>query len=349
VPEVAEDPERVPVTRRATMADVAAHAGVSLKTVSRVVNREPHVSPQLAERVRISIAALGFRRDAGARQLASRTTGPLLGYVQVDAANPFFGGVARGLEDVTSPQGYLVLTGSTDADPVREARLLETLVEARVAGIVVAAAEGGDEVLRQELTHGTAIVLVDRQLPGADCDTVTSTNRSGTTEAVRALLTAGHRRVAFLGGDPAVWTAAERRAGFEAAVAEAGLAEGGRRVVDGVGAVALADAATHELLDGADPPTAILAAQDRIGLGVLEALRARDAQHEVALVVFDEIPHAALLDPPVATIAQDPVALGRSAGELLVARLRGERRPGPRTVEIPTRFHARASAMIAPS
>jgi LacI family transcriptional regulator len=333
---------------RPTMAGVAKHAGVSLKTVSRVVNGEPYVSDPVAERVRASIAALGFRRDGSARQLARRTAGPIIGYVQVDAANPFFGAVARGLEEVTREHGYLVLTGSTDADPAREGRLLETLVEARVAGIVVAAAEGGDDLLRDEVQHGTAIVCVDRPLEGVHCDTVTSTNRASTREAVARLLDRGHRHIAFLGGAPSVWTASERRAGFADALADAGLQADPELVVERVDSAELAADATVRLLDATTPPTAVFAAQDRIGLGVVRALHEAGVQHQVALVVFDDLPLAAQLEPPVATIVQDALDLGRTAGRLLIERLETRADLPPRYVEVPARFVDRASAAIGP-
>jgi LacI family transcriptional regulator len=334
--------------RRPTMTDVAAHAGVSLKTVSRVVNGEPHVSPDLAERVRASIHALGFRRDASARQLAMGAAGRLLGYIQVDAANPFFGAVARGLEEVTLPHGFLVITGSTDADPEREGVLLDALVEARVAGIVVAAAEGGDEILRQELDHGTAIVCVDRLLDGATCDVVTSTNRASTRTAVQHLLDLGHRRIAYLGGTPTVWSAQERRQGYLDALTAAGIGADPGLLIEHVDTSTLAAAATTRLLEHDAPPTAIVAGQDRIGIGLIEALHRHAAQHEVAHIVFDDLPLGGQLEPPVAVVRQDATELGRAAGRLLLQRLDDGTTAPARRIEIPAAFEPRRSASIPP-
>jgi LacI family transcriptional regulator len=332
-------PPRAP-TRRPTMSDVAAHAGTSLKTVSRVVNGEPHVSPALADRVQDAIRVLGFRRDASARQLAMGAAGRLLGYVQVDAANPFFGAVARGLEEETRSGGYLLLTGSTDADPAREGLLLETLVEARVAGIVVAAAEGGDELLREEIAHGTPVVCVDRSLAGASCDTVTSSNRSSTREAAAHLFGLGHRRVAYLGGSPRVWTAQERRAGYLDAVADAGAEA---LVVEGLAGRTEAAEAVGVLLGGAEPPTAIVAGQDRLGVGLLELLHERGLQHRIAHVVFDDLPLAGQLDPAVAVVRQDVTELGRTAGRLLRRRLEHHPDAPTTTVVVDASFLPRAS------
>jgi LacI family transcriptional regulator len=329
------------------MADVATHAGVSLKSVSRVVNREPHVSEALATRVQAAIEQLGFRRDGSARQLAMAASGRLLGYVQVDASNAFFGAVSRGIEDVTRPGGYLVMTGSTDADPGQEALLIETLIEARVAGIIVAAAQGGDDLLREEVRHGTAIVCVDRSLAGEEVTTVTSDNREATARAVALLIDRGHRRIAYLGGDERVWTAQERHAGYLEAVTAAGVELDPSLVILGVGDHDRAAAAARQLLQAAHPPTAIVAGQDRIGTGAIAALHDVGLQHDVALIVFDAVPMADLLDPPVACITQDPLEMGRVAARSLLAQLDGTG-ASPQTLVVPTGFVDRASAAIPP-
>jgi LacI family transcriptional regulator len=336
--------------RRATMSDVAERARVSLKTVSRVVNGEPHVSPSLDARVRRAIAELDFRPDRRARDLAATpTSGRLIGFVQADAANPWFASVHRGLEDATRERGVLILTGSTDADPAREAALVETLIEFRVDGLVVAVAEGSDELLRREIEHGTPVVCVDRLLPEAPCDVVVSDNRASTHAAVAHLHRIGHRRIAFLGGDQAVWTARERLAGYREALRVTGSEPAADLEIVDVGDVARAADATRRLIAGPRPPTAIFAAQDRITIGAVAALHEMGRQHDIALFGFDEIPFAEQLSPSVAVIAQDPYEMGRRAGQLLLHRVSdGARRDVSRTVvEAPLRY--RQSGNIRPS
>jgi LacI family transcriptional regulator len=309
----------VPPTRRPTMSDVAARAGVSLKSVSRVINAEAHVRPELAARVTAAIEELGYRPDRRARDLAASPTPRTIGYLQVDAANPFFAAVYRGLEDALRDEGLLLIAGSTDADPARERRLLETLIEFRVDGFVVAAAEGSDELLGREVAHGTPVVCVDRVLADPACDTVVSSNRDSTRLAVEHLLSRGHERIAFLGGQTEVWTASERLEGYRQAMRRAGRDV---REVTRVDDSERARRATHELLADEHPPTAIFAAQDRISSGAIAGLHDLGRQRDVALFGFDELPFAEQLEPSISVVAQDPYRMGARAGQLLLARLR---------------------------
>lgn len=331
------------------MGDVAERAGVSLKSVSRVINAEPHVSDNLADRVRRAITELGYRPDRRARDLAAAPhSGRLIGFVQVDAANPFFAAVYRGLEDATRDSGSLIITGSTDAHPQREATLIETLIEFRVEGLVVAAAEGSDDLLRREIDHGTSVVLVDRLLHDASCDTVVSTNRESARAAVAHLRRKGHTRIAFLGGDR-VWTASERLAGYCEALDATGVTSSSDLQVVGVDDPLRAARATRRLLEQAQPPTALFTAQDRITAGAITALHDLNRQHDIALFGFDEIPFADQLSPSVSVVAQEPYEMGRRAGQLLLQRLTDGAAPPPvrSIVEAPLRH--RQSGDIAPA
>ena len=335
--------------RRPTMGDVAARAGVSLKTVSRVVNGERHVTPAVADRVARAIVELGYRPDRRARDLASApNSGRLVGFVQADAANPFFAAVSRGIEDATADRGLVVLSGSTDAEVEREESLIHTLVEFRVEGLVVAAAIGSDDLLALEVAQGTPVVCVDRVVPGLAADVVVSENMATTQEAVTHLLTRGHRRIAFLGGNQRVWTAQQRLAGYREAFAAAGRPVEESLVVLDVDMPDLAAAAVHDLLSRDDPPTALLTAQDRITTGAVRALHRAGRQHDVALFGFDDVPFAEQLQPSLSLIVQRPYEMGRRAGELLVGRLADRPGPPPRHVVMDAPLHHRASGDIRP-
>ncbi|HSK95481.1 MAG TPA: LacI family DNA-binding transcriptional regulator [Euzebyales bacterium] len=332
------------------MSDVAERAGVSLKSVSRVVNGERHVRPELAARVQRAVAELGYLPDRRARDLAARpSSGRLIGFVQVDAGNPFFAAVYRGLEDVTRERGFVIIAGSTDADPAREAALVGTLAEFRVEGLVIAAAEGQDDVLRREIDRGTPVVCVDRVLPDLCCDTVVSSNRDSTRAAVRHLRDTGHRRIAFLGGDQAVWTAAERRAGYREALEASGIEVDPDLEVLDVDDVERAASATRKLLAGAAPPTALFTAQDRITAGAVTALHDLGRQHDIALFGYDDIPFSAQLSPSVAVAAQDPYEMGRRAAGLLLDRLAGTGPAQPVRSVVPAPLRHRESGSIRPT
>jgi LacI family transcriptional regulator len=330
---------------RPTLADVAKRAGVSSKSVSRVVNDEAHVRPELAERIRAAIDELGYRPDRRARDLAAGPGVRTVGYVQVDAANPFFAAVHRGLEDVLGVRGILLVAGSTDASPARERELLKTLIDFRVGGLVVAAAEGSDELLAREVGYGTPVVCVDRVMTEPACDTVVSSNRSSMRRAVEHLLNRGHERIAFIGGQPEIWTASERRAGYREALAAAGVPTWELAGVDQVEAAAHA---TRELLDTPSPPTALVTAQDRISTGAIAALHAMGRHHEVALFGFDELPFTEQLEPSISVVAQDPRHMGTRAAELLLSQL-AEPGRDPELVVVEAPLIHRASGDIPPA
>ncbi len=216
--------------RAPTMRDVAALAGVSLKTVSRVVNREPGVSPELASRVLDAVALLGYRHNLTASSLrrADQKTATI-GLLLEDISNPFSSGLHRAIEDVASARGTLVLASSSDEDPDRQRDLLHALVSRRVDGLIAVPASGNQSSLLSERRLGRPMVLVDR--PAPEADSVTVDNRAGATRALRHLVAGGHRRVAFLGDLRSLWTATERHAGYVEGLAAEGIALDPRLVV----------------------------------------------------------------------------------------------------------------------
>jgi LacI family transcriptional regulator len=325
-----------------TMRDVAALAGVSLKTVSRVVNREPGVSPELASRVLDAVALLGYRHNLTASSLrrADQKTATI-GLLLEDISNPFSSGLHRAIEDVAREHGTLVLASSSDEDPDRQRELLHALVSRRVDGLIAVPASGNQSSLLSERRLGRPMVLVDR--PAPEADSVIVDNRAGATRALRHLVAHGHRRVAFLGDLRSLWTATERHAGYIEGLAAEGITLDPRLVVMDVRGVDTAERAG--LLAAPEPPTALLTGQNLITIGAIHALQRLGLQQRIALLSFDDFPLADLLVPRVSVVAQDPTAIGRTAAELLFARLDGDRRP-PRHVVVPTRLIARGSGEL---
>jgi len=328
------------------MKEVARVADVSLATVSRVINGTGDVRPDLAERVRHAVNLLGYRRDLTASTLrrADRHSASI-GLIIEDVSNPFFSAVHRGVEDVARPRGVLTFVGSSDEMPTRERELAEAFGARGVDGLVIVPCASDQSYLMRDHRAGTALVFVDRPpryMPG---DAVVCDNIGGARSAVEHLLAAGHRRIAFLGDRIGVFTAIERRAGYHAALTEAGIAPDPALERTELYDSELAEAAARELLLGPQRPSAFFTGQNLITIGAIRALRALGMQRKVALAGFDDVVLGDLVDPGITVVAQDPYELGRQAGELLFARLAGLETPD-RLVVVPTRLIARGSGEI---
>jgi LacI family transcriptional regulator len=333
------------VRRPPTMRDVAALAGVSLKTVSRVVNGEPQVGPELVTRVIDAVEKLGYRHNLTASTLRradqkSATIGLLLD----DVSNPFSSTMNRAIEEVARQRDTLVFAASS-GEPERELELLSAMVSRSVDGFIVVPATSDHSGLLRERRLGRPIVFLDRVGSFADADSVTADNREGARRALLHLAAAGHRRIGFLGDLHAIWTAEERYLGYLEGLSLQGLQLEPELVRRDLHSIEAADAAATDLLTGEAPPSALLAGQNLITIGTIQALQRLGLQHSVALVGFDDILLADLLDPPVTVVAQDPAGLGRAAAELLFARLDGDRSPA-RTVLVPTTLIPRGSGEL---
>lgn len=340
------EPPPPPRRSRPTMREVAALAGVAVKTVSRVVNGVPTVDPAIAARVRDAADKLGYRPNLTASSLRrgdGRTA--TIGMLVEDAANPFSAALTRTVENVARDRGVLVLIGSLDEDPARERELARALIDRRVDGLVIVPAGRDQSYLISEQRSGTCVVFVDREPSLLDADAVVSDNRQGAITAVRHLLAAGHRRIAYLGDRASISTAAQRFDGYRHALelAHIGLDE---TIIHQAGAgEQAAIAATEQLLALPDPPTALFTSQNLVTIGASRALRALGLQTTVAHVGFDDFPLADMLSPGISVIAQDVEAMGRTAAETLFRRLDGDQSP-TRTVTVPTRLIQRGSGEI---
>src|SRR4051794_10285689 len=208
---------------RPTMADAAAEAHVSVKTVSRVVTHEPGVRPDTAERVRAVIERLGFRRHDGARLMRQGRTFTIALVVE-DLANPFYSQVGAAVEREARIRQHQLITASAEGSPTRERAVIEALINRRVDGIVVVPADEGASSDPAVEASGTPIVYMDRPVRGAARDTVLSDNQGGFRSAVEHLVAHGHRSIAFFGDDPAFWTARQRRESFVGTHRSLGLA-----------------------------------------------------------------------------------------------------------------------------
>ncbi|MFF8812277.1 LacI family DNA-binding transcriptional regulator [Streptomyces pactum] len=335
------------------MKDVATRAGVGLKTVSRVVNGEPGVTPDTERRVREAITALGFRRNDSARILRKGRTASV-GLVLEDLADPFYGPLSRAVEEVARAHGALLINGSSAEDPEREQELVLALCARRVDGLVIIPAGDDHRYLEPELAAGVATVFVDRPAALIEADAVLSDSFGGARDGVAHLIAHGHRRIGFLGDRPRIHTAAERLRGYRAAMAGAGLPVDPSWVSLGPTDPARVRAAALAMLDGDPPVTALFAGNNRVTVTVVRVLAGRP--RPVALVGFDDFELADLLSPAVTVVAQDAARLGGTAARTLFRRLEtagaatgpGTPPPGPRRVVLPTRLIVRGSGEIPP-
>ena len=330
------------------MTDVATLAGVSLKTVSRVINGEPAVTPGLIARVTAAVEKLEYRHNLTASSLRradgkSATIGVLL----EDVANPYSSALHRSIEDVARERGVLVLAGSSDEDPERERGLVAAFAARRVDGLIIVPASHDHSYLLAERRAGTAIVFVDRPPAFLDADTVLTENEAGVRRGVRHLLSHGHGRIGYLGDMQTIATAGFRHQGYLQELAAAGIALDPDLVRLDLRGAEPAEAAVHQLLHLPQPPTALFAGQNLITIGAYRALRHLGLQRKIALVGFDDVELADLLEPGITVIAQDPAAMGRTAAEMLFRRLDGDRSPSVHHV-VPTRLIARGSGEVPP-
>ena len=262
-----------------------------------------------------------------------------------DVSNPFSASLLRAVEDVAAGHGSVVFAASLDEDPERERHLAELFASRRADGIVIAPAGDDHMHLQREMQAGTAIVFVDRPPGGLPADSVLTTNAAGTSEGVRHLFAHGHRRIAFLGDRQTLWTTRERRRGYEHAHEVAGLPRREEHMRGDLTDIGAADGAATALLQSADPPTAIFAAQNLVTIGVIRALRRLGLQDRIALVGFDDFPLADLLQPAITVVAQDPSAIGRTAARILFSRLAGDPSPYAEHL-VPTTLVRRGSGEI---
>ena len=300
----------------AGIKEVAAHAGVSVATVSRVLNDSPNVSAEARTKVLSAVETLRYRPNAVARSLrteATRTLGLIIG----DILNPFFGALARAVEDEARAAGYTVVIGNADERPELQDHYVRTLLEQRVDGLMICPTAEVTPHVEECVRAGDPLVFLDRTLPGLDVPSV----RADGTEAIHRLIEhvhrLGHRRVAFISGPESLSTGRERTRAFEDAMRAYGLEP---RVEAGDFQAESGRAATARLLDLPEPPDVIFAGDNLMTLGALDEIRARGLRvpADVALASFDDVAWFAHVDPPITAIAQPAEDLGRRAVRALL-------------------------------
>ena len=309
-------------SRTASVKDVAAAAGVSLGTVSNVLNRPERVSERTRERVLRAMRELGFVRNESARQLrAGRSS--TLAYVMLDATNPFFTDVAQGIEDAADEADLSLFLCNSDNSAARELAYLDRLEQQRVQGILVTPVSPEAPSLDTVVQRGTPVVIVDRRRSGGDFCSVAVDDELGGELAVAHLLDLGHRRIAFVGGPDTIGQVRDRRTGAGTALEKGGLSADDLVLLETEAMTVSQGRAAGERIGGmptSTRPTAAFCANDLLALGLLQqcvalGLRVPD---DLAIVGYDDIDFAAAAAVPLTSVRQPRRKLGHTAAQLLL-------------------------------
>jgi LacI family transcriptional regulator len=326
-----------------TMADVAEAADVSTTTVSHVLNGTRPVSPEAQARVLAAVQRTGYRPNTIARSLArSRTQS--LGLAISGLANPYFAAVVSSVEEVAGRAGHTLLLGDTHDDAELEWRLVRTLVDRRVDGLILSpSARAAERTLPFLAEQGLPVVLLDRLVSDA-FDQIGTENEEATAGLVEHLAQMGHARIGLVIGQPELSTMVERVAGYRLGLRRSGLDVDDGLVAAGGARGESAERAAAGLLALSSPPTALVSASNVLTIEVMRAIRraGRRVPEDVALVAFDDFDWADLFAPRLTVVAQPTAELGRRAVDLLLSRLADPALP-PRTVRLPSTFVHRAS------
>lgn len=319
----------------ATIKDVALLAGVSITTVSHVINETRFVSDELRTSVLAAVEELNYRPNVLARSLRRGET-KTIGLIVPDNSNPFFAEVARIVEDVGFENGYSVILCNSDGNADKEAAYINVLITKQVDGIIFIAAGGKQEHLRELLAQHIPVVVADRDIPQTLADVVLVNNEQGGYDAARYLITLGHRRVACIAGPSDVSPSADRVHGYRRALRESGIPVAQELIVPGDFRSQSGETAMAQLLGLDEPPSAVFACNDVMAIGALRAVRNAGLQvpGDVSIIGFDNISSASAVSPALTTIAQPIVELAIQAAQLLISRIQNgqEGRSGQRIV-----------------
>lgn len=328
---------------RITMEDVAREAGVSLMTVSRVLNDKDGISEATRQRIREVIDRLGYRRSNIARGLVTKRTGTL-GLVVPDISNPYFSEVARGVEHAAYADDYNVFLCNTEEDANREKAILISLAEKQVDGLLLVGSRLDQDTLINYLGYFAALVLVNRVLPNINASTIRADDISGSKLVIQHLVQRGHRAIGMLAGPERSFSGQVRTEGYRLALAEAHIQPDPNWLRHCLPMVDTSQQVAKDLLTEHPELTALFCFNDLVAVGALQACNqlGRAVPDDVAIVGYDDIPLASLVTPSLTTVHLPRYQTGRLAGETLLAQINGQI---PRTeIILPVELIIRASA-----
>jgi LacI family transcriptional regulator len=325
-----------------TIRDVAARAGVSVATASRVLSGNPATSPESRARVAAAVSELDYRPNAQARALRS-TRSESIGLLVPDVRNPFFADLAHAVEQAALANSFVTLLGNANERKEQQDRYLDTLISRRVDGIILAPLGDGTGSIDSLISRNIPTVFVDRTVDGFDIPSVTSDSEVGIRAAVEHLAAAGHTRIGYISGPQTTSTGRDRFAAFTRAISDNDLSQDPELIYSGDYQAASGSAGVDALLRLRRPPTAVLAADSLMAVGAVAILHrlGRRIGTDIALVAFDDIEWFALLNPPLSVISHSVEEMGRVAVDLLLQVIDGAK---PESLVLPSELIVRASS-----
>jgi DNA-binding LacI/PurR family transcriptional regulator len=326
-----------------TIADVARRAGVSVPTVSRVLNGRSNVAGKLVARVHAAILELNYRPSRAAQRLRTQDN-RLVGVIVSDITNPFYINVLRGIEYVLSKEDISLLISNADADSTREANMVRVMRSEGVAGIIVAPTQEASPALMAAATDGLPLVVFDRRMRDMDVDTVVGDGLAGAVSAINHLVALGHKRIGIINGPLHLSSARDRYSGYLQALSDAHIKADAALTRFGDYRLESGYQLAVELISLKRPPTALFVANNQMTIGALNAIHdaRRRIPEDIAVVGFDDFDWAVSLNPPLTTVAQSTFDIGCQAASLLLSRIGEPKRPA-RTVMLNTLLIVRAS------
>ncbi len=326
-----------------TVKEVAKYAGVSVATVSRVINKHESVSPEVRAKVERAVETLGYQPSRTAQRLRAKR-GHVIGLIISDVQNPFFTAVARGIEDVAYQHGYSLILCNTDEDSEKERLYLDVMRAEAVAGVILATTVEENPSVRQLVQAGIPVVAIDRRLNDPGIDSVLVDSVQGAVDLMSHLIELGHRRIGFIGGPLTITTMRERYDGYLLAHQKYGMPVSPELMRLGAPKQPGGYACAVELLRLQPPITALFGANNMLTLGALAAIQERGLRvpQDISVVCFSDFPWAPLLQPPLTVIVQPDYELGQKAAELLLERFQQPDRPASH-LELGLKMVVRAS------
>lgn len=319
----------------ASLKDVAKKAGVSIATVSRVLNNNPNVNPEIVSKVKKIIKSLNYRPNRVAQRLRVKDGNrKLIGLLVPDIQNPFYVEVIRGVEEIAHRNDYAVLMGNFAQEEEKHDMYLNLMISESVDGLIVAPTHEKDSKVIGLIKNGFPIVCVDRGISDLEVDVVLVDNHKGAYDAVKHLIKAGHRKIAYLAGLQTIPTTIQRQQGFEEALKENNIPIRSEFIKFGDSKQESGQKLARELLLMKDPPTAFFTGNNLITLGALETIHNMNLKipDQVAIVGFDDMPWSISLNPPLTAVSQPGYEIGKRATNMLLNRIAEPDRPHAKVV-----------------